>query len=134
MMAGNAAIGTTTPKQHNNSSLCSDYFDLPGDPLTVTRAVATPRSTLDSQSETNPATPSPSNVSVVTTTSEPLAGEVEDSDDKQNSSFHHTLSRHLSHLAMHTRHREGIDGDVEESHKKRRLLLGKMFGNTSSTL
>ena len=130
MMAGNAAIGTTTPKQHNNSSLCSDYFDLPGDPLTLTRTVAATHSTLGSQSGTNPSTPSPSNVSVMTTSSEPLASEVEGSDDKQNSSFHNTLSRHLSHLAMHTRHREGVDGDAEESHKKRsRLLLGKMFGN-----
>lgn len=132
MMAGNVAIGTTTPKQHNSSSLCSDYFDLPGDPLTVTRSAITPRSTLDNQSGPNPATPSSSNVSVMTTTSELLPGEVEDSDDKQNSSFHNTLSRHLSHLSVHTRHREGMDGDTEENHKKKtRLLLGKkMFGNT----
>ena len=133
MMAGNPALGTVTPKQHNNSNLCSDYFDLPGDPLSVTRSVAVSRSTLESQSGSNPATPSSSNASVVTTTSELLAREVEDSEDKQNSSFHNTLSRHLSHLALHTRYKDGVDGDTEESHKRksRLLLRKKVFGGNT---
>jgi len=58
-------------------------------------------------------------------------GDEEGDDSQRGGLFHNTLSRHLSQLTMHTRHKEGIDGDTEESHKKKRtLLLGKkMFGN-----
>ena len=68
-----------------------------------------------------------------TTHSEPIPRPKTATEDRQqnNSSFHNALSRHLSQLAIHARHKEGIDGDTEESTKKKgRMLLGKkMFGS-----
>ncbi|RPB29873.1 hypothetical protein L211DRAFT_855009 [Terfezia boudieri ATCC MYA-4762] len=135
MMAGNATLGTNTPsRQDSNTTLASDLMDIPTDPLAITRSITNSRSILASR---NGAAPSLSNatlssVSIATTASEMQHGDEEGDDSQRGGLFHNTLSRHLSQLTIHTRHKEGIDGgDTEESHKKKRtLLLGKkMFGN-----
>lgn len=133
MMAGNSSIGTTTPRQDSNTSLASDYMDGPGgDAIVDPRPVTASRPTLG-RSGTKSTTSSSNGTSFVTvasTASEPNLLD-EDAEERQHGVFHNTLSRHLSQLTLHTRHKEGIDGDTEESHKKKRtLLLGKkMFGN-----
>ncbi|KAF8469216.1 mitochondrial protein from FMP27-domain-containing protein [Kalaharituber pfeilii] len=132
MMANNSAIGTTTPRQDSDPSLASDFMALPGDPLTISRSMAASRSTLSSRNGPKPATSSSTGLSSSSNTSTASDAQVGQEDEDKHGLFHNTLSRHLSQLAIHARHREGIDGDTEESHKKKsRLLLGKkMFGGT----
>ena len=131
-MAGNAALGTNTP---SNTTLASDYIDIPANPLAITRSVTNSRSTLASRNGAKSATPPPnvasSSVSIATTASEIQPGDGAGDDSQRGGLLHNTLSRHLSQLTMHTKHKEGLDADTEESHKKKRtLLLGKkMFGN-----
>ncbi|KAI5811000.1 mitochondrial protein from FMP27-domain-containing protein [Peziza echinospora] len=139
MMANNTALGTTNPKLESDPSVFEkDFMDLPGDPLTIARPAqqkqsGTGESSSRSSSQHHGSTGMNSASSEDTTQSEPIPRPKTATEDRQqnNSSFHNALSRHLSQLAIHARHKEGIDGDTEESTKKKgRMLLGKkMFGS-----